>query len=218
MDDLMALIVQLSQTKLTQQIATQTELKCTSLEVKPVQGLGTVVDALLINGSLRTGDTIVVGGMDGAITTTIRNLLLPPPMKDMRSKKKLAYSCMDTVTGARAVRIVAPDLQHAMAGTPIFVLKDVKDTKTNDEIKTLVMQDYQSLLSKLDKKSTVHVQASTLGALEALVELLRGKAIGVRSMGIGPLSKKDLARASASDSKTQGTGGGLILAFDIFIA
>ena len=42
----------------------------------------------------------------------------------------------------------------------------------------------------------VHVQASTLGSLEALLEFLKSEKIPYASIGIGPVHRKDVMRAS----------------------
>ena len=55
------------------------ELQCTVLEVKVIEGLGTTIDVVLVNGVLHEGDQIVVCGLNGAIVTSIRSLLTPAP-------------------------------------------------------------------------------------------------------------------------------------------
>ena len=41
------------------------------MEVKEIVGLGTTIDVLVVNGRIREGDTIIVGGVDGPIITQV---------------------------------------------------------------------------------------------------------------------------------------------------
>jgi len=67
--------------------------QATVLEVKAIPGLGTTIDVILINGSLRIGDALVLAGTEGPITTQIRSLLTPDGMKELRVKvRKLLNS------------------------------------------------------------------------------------------------------------------------------
>lgn len=56
------------------------------IKVKALPGLGTTIDVILVNGQLKEGDTIVTGGIDGAIVTQIRSVLTPQPMRELRVK------------------------------------------------------------------------------------------------------------------------------------
>lgn len=56
------------------------------LEVKVIEGHGTTIDVVLVNGLIKVGDTIVISGFNGPIVTTIRALLTPQPMKELRVK------------------------------------------------------------------------------------------------------------------------------------
>jgi translation initiation factor 5B len=56
------------------------------LEVKVIEGHGHTIDVILVNGVMNVGDTIVLSGFNGPIVTTVRALLTPFPLKEMRVK------------------------------------------------------------------------------------------------------------------------------------
>ncbi|KAG5615512.1 hypothetical protein H5410_015336 [Solanum commersonii] len=61
------------------------------------------------------------------------------------------------------------------------------------------MEDMKSVMGKIDKRGEeVYVQATTLGSLEALLEFLKTPevSIHVSGIGIGPVHKKDVIKAS----------------------
>ena len=70
--------------------------KGTILEVKEEKGLGITLDVIIYDGSLKVNDTIVIGGMDGAIVTKVRSLLQPAPLAEMRVKGKFSRICLFT--------------------------------------------------------------------------------------------------------------------------
>ncbi|KAJ8427926.1 hypothetical protein Cgig2_023302 [Carnegiea gigantea] len=85
--DLLLLLVQWAQKTMIEKLTFSNEVQCTVLEVKVVEGHGTTIDVVLVNGILHEGDQVVVCGMQGPIVTTIRALLTPHPMKELRVKK-----------------------------------------------------------------------------------------------------------------------------------
>ncbi|CAN1268738.1 Eukaryotic translation initiation factor 5B [Linum perenne] len=78
------------------------------------------------------------------------------------------------------------------------------------------MEDMKSVMSRIDRSGEgVYVQASTLGSLEALLEFLKSPAvkIPVSGIGIGPVHKKDVMKASVMLGKKKEYA--TILAFDV---
>jgi translation initiation factor 5B len=75
--DLMIYISEMCQNNFRTKLKEKDEFECSVLEVKVIEGLGTTIDVILVNGVLNVGDTIVISGFNGPIVTTIRALLTP---------------------------------------------------------------------------------------------------------------------------------------------
>ena len=132
--------------------------KGTILEVKEERGLGTTIDVIVYDGILRRGDSVAVGARQ-PITTKVKALLKPTPMDEMRDPRE-RFRNVDEVTAASGVKIVAPGLENALAGAPVYVggfeaAEKIKKEMGDVEIKT-------------DQKGLI-IKADTLGSLEALI-------------------------------------------------
>lgn len=84
--DMIMLLVNLTQQRMSDRLMYLSEVECTVLEVKVIEGLGTTIDVVLSNGVLHEGDKIVLCGLNGAIVTQIRALLTPQPLRELRVK------------------------------------------------------------------------------------------------------------------------------------
>lgn len=122
MGNLLMLIVQFSQNQLAKRLMYSETLQATVLEVKVIPGLGTTIDAILINGKLREGDTMILAGTDGPIVTQIKALLMPQPMKELRVKN--AYIEYKEIIAAQGVKIAAKELEKAIAGINMQVARE----------------------------------------------------------------------------------------------
>lgn len=193
--DLVTYITHMCQTNLKHKLREKEEFECSVLEVKVIEGLGHTIDVILVNGTLNVGDTIVLAGFNGPIVTSIRALLTPQPMKEMRVKGE--YIHHESIKGSMGIKISAPGLENAMAGSELY------RADTDEEIeqfKNQIADDLVDIMNKyVDKTSNgVCVQASTIGSLEALLEFLKSMKIPVTSINIGPIHKKDILRAMKS--------------------
>jgi len=211
--DVLLLLCQMAQKKLADKLMWHANLECTVLEVKAIDGLGMTVDVLVVNGYLKEGDRAVLCTLDGPIVTEIRGLLTPPPSREMRVKSE--YIHHKEVKGARGVKLIGNNLEKVMAGTPVMV---VGSDDEEEDIKAEVMSDLTNLENKLSTDKTgVLVQASTLGALEALLQFLREDTkppIPVSAIGIGTIHKRDVTKISIMNEKGHPEYA-TILAFDV---
>jgi len=91
--DMLLLLVKLTQERMNASLMYISELECTILEVKVIEGLGTTIDVVLVNGVMKEGDKIVLCGLNGPIVTNVRALLTPQPMRELRVKVSLREEC-----------------------------------------------------------------------------------------------------------------------------
>ncbi|KAI8798868.1 eukaryotic translation initiation factor 5B [Biomphalaria glabrata] len=209
MGNLVALIAELCQTLLAKRLMYSANLQAVTMEVKAITGMGTTIDVILINGTINEGDTIVLAGTEGPIVTQIRGLLMPQPMKELRVKSQ--YEHFKTIKAAQGVKIIAKDMEKALAGLPLYVAHDNDEKEYYKEEVAAVLKETLEAI-KVQERG-VFVQASTLGSLEALLQFLKTSEIPYAGISIGPVHKKDIMRASVMlehDSQYA-----VILAFDV---
>ena len=207
--DMLKLLVTLTQERMTNKLMYLSEVECTVLEVKVIEGLGTTIDVVLSNGVIREGDRIVLCGLNGAITTNVRALLTPAPLKELRVKSQYVHNSM--VKASLGVKIAANDLENAIAGSRLMVVGPDDD---EEDLEEEVMSDIENLLSRISKTGRgVSVQASTLGSLEALLEFLKVSKIPVANISIGPVYKRDVMQAGIMLEKSKEYA--VMLCFDV---
>ena len=207
--DMIKLLVQLTQERMTNKLMYLAEVECTVLEVKVIEGLGTTIDVILSNGVLREGEKIVLCGLNGAITTEIRALLTPAPLKELRLKSQYVHN--KEAKASLGVKIAANGLEGAIAGSRLLVVGPEDD---EEDLEEEVMGDLAQLLNKVSKDNRgVSVQASTLGSLEALLEFLKQMKIPVANISIGPVWKRDVLMAGTMLEKAPQYA--VMLCFDV---
>lgn len=176
--------------------------KGTILEVKEEKGLGTTIDVIIYDGVLRKNDSIVVGSKDEPIVTKIKALLKPKPLDEMRDPRD-KFIMAEEVVAASGVKIIAPNLEKALAGAPVYAGDESLAKKVKEEIASIEIDT--------DKLGII-VKADTLGSLEALIGILREKGIPIRKATIGNVSVSDISEAEVV--KKENKYYGVIMAFN----
>jgi translation initiation factor 5B len=188
--DLLVVMIGLAQRYMKENLALSAEGPgCgTVLEVKEERGLGTTLDVILFDGLLKVGDEIVVGGHNDVITTKVRSLLKPRPLKEILVEDR--FERVKKVTAATGIKVAAPHLDRAVAGSPLRVVRGNRD-EVIDQV-THEMQDIQVTLAE----EGIFIKADTIGALEALSKELEENEIPVMRAEVGPVSRHDIIEVS----------------------
>jgi translation initiation factor 5B len=176
----------------------------TVLEVKEEKGFGTTLDVVLFDGIIREDETIVVGGKNDPIVTDVRALLKPRPLAEIRTEDR--FEKVDEIAAAAGVKIAAPELDDAMAGAPVRV---VRDRDIDD-----VIAEVRAELSEIEvgtQEQGVVVKADTLGSLEAIVNAMEEAEIPVMRAEVGDVAPRDISVASTANEDKHKT----ILAFNV---
>ena len=180
----------------------------TVLEVKEEVGLGTTVNAIIYDGILRHEDTIVIGGKEEPIVTSIRAILLPQPLDEIRDPRK-RFNAIDEAHAAAGVKIAAPNLEDAVAGAPLMA---VGGDLNLEQVVEEVSSEVERLRISTDKVGIV-LKTDTLGSLEALTDSLKVRGIPIRLADIGDVSRRDVMEAVSV--KFEEPLFGAVLAFNV---
>jgi translation initiation factor 5B len=192
--DLLAVLMGLSQ----RYMKTEMEIDVTGpgagtvLEVKDEKGFGATLDVVLYDGTVEAGDTIVVGGTNEPIVTEVRALLQPRPNAEIRTEKR--FDKVPSVSAAAGIKIAAPDLDDAMAGAPVRVVRDRPIDEVLDEVRAELAE-----ISVETEEEGVVVKADTLGSLEAMANAAKEAEIPILRAEVGDVAPRDVAVASTAN-------------------
>ncbi|USS40367.1 translation initiation factor IF-2 [Thermococcus aggregans] len=190
--ELLVLIAGLAQKYLEEKLKIEVEgpARGTILEVREEVGFGTTIDVIIYDGTLRKDDIIVVGGRDKAIVTKIRALLKPKPLDEIRDPR-YRFDQVDEVSAAAGIKIAAPNLEEALAGSPVIAVRSEEEI---EKAKKEILEQIKSVIISTDKVGVI-VKADTIGSLEALSKELQEKNIPIRKADVGNISKTDVMEA-----------------------
>jgi translation initiation factor 5B len=163
------------------------------LEVKKETGYGITLDTIIFDGHLKKGQTVVIGGLDGPITTHIRALLTPKDLDEIRDPTK-KFTQNDIVYAASGVKILAPNIENVIAGAPI---RAVGENEEIADVEDEIRKELDSITIDTDEDGFI-LKADTLGSLEAAAGLFRQSQFPIRKAGVGAITKKDVTDAVAA--------------------
>jgi len=163
----------------------------TILEVKEERGLGTTLDVILYDGEIRAGDTVIVGTSKEPVITKVRALLKPRPMTEIRSEER--FIPVKHVVAASGIKISAPKLETALAGSTIKVVSGGEDP---DALAKEIRMELEAVRIDTENVGLI-LKADTIGSLEGLVGELKAKEIPIHVADVGPISRRDVIRAAA---------------------
>jgi translation initiation factor 5B len=181
------------------------------LEINEEIGLGASANLVLIDGTLRVGDTIMVAKRDKVIITKIKALLLPKPLDEMRDPRD-KFKPVTEVTSAAGVKITSPDLDGVLAGSPLYVLKNKEEEK---KLKPIIEEEINSTIIADTNTQGIILRCDTIGSLEAIRDMLRKGDIPIQKADIGHITRRDVLAASAVKEKNRYLG--VVLGFNIKI-
>ena len=211
MPELMAVLVGLTQSYMKEELLTTAgSAKGTVLEVKEEPGLGVTINAIVYDGILKVDDTIVLGGREKPVVTSVRALLLPKPLDEIRDPRD-RFTTVPEVKAASGVKIAAPDLGQALAGSSLYAVPLGSETQ---EYIDLVNEEVEKLKINTDRVGVV-LKTDTLGSLEAITTSLMNAEILVRFADVGDISKREVVEAEIVKQKDPLLG--VVLGFNVKI-
>jgi translation initiation factor 5B len=207
--ELLAVLVGLTQQYLSKKLERhETETKGIVLEVNDEIGLGPSANIILLDGTLKQGDRIVVGKRDSVTITKIKSLLLPKPLDEMRDPRD-KFRHVDKVIAAAGLKITSPDLEGVLAGSPLYVVKDQDD---EEKLKANVDSEIRSAIMQTESNGVI-LRCDTIGSIEAITELLKKENIPIRAADLGNITRRDILSASAVREKDRYLG--VVLGFNV---
>lgn len=207
--ELLAVLVGLTQQYMSKRLERhETETKGIVLEVNDEIGLGPSANIILLDGTLKHGDRIVVGKRDSVTSTKIKALLLPKPLDEMRDPRD-KFRHVDMVIAAAGLKITSPDLEGVLAGSPLYVVNNPED---EEKLKSNIETEIKSAIIQTESNGII-LRCDTIGSIEAITELLKKENIPVRSADLGNITRRDILSASAVREKDRYLG--VVLGFNV---
>lgn len=178
------------------------------LEVNDEIGLGPTVNIILVDGTIRKEDRIVVARRDSVVVVKPKALLLPKPLDEMRDPRD-RFMSVSEVGAAAGLKIASPDLEGVLPGSTLYVASGPADV---ERFTGLIESEMRSVFVDTMSNGVV-VKCDTIGSLEAVMEMLRRSQVPIAKADIGPVNRRDVVGAETIKEKDRHLG--VVLAFNV---
>ncbi|MGH9997021.1 MAG: translation initiation factor IF-2, partial [Nitrososphaeraceae archaeon] len=210
--ELMAVLVGLAQQYMKKRLERRYDyVRGIILEINEELGLGPSANMILLDGTIKQGDTIMVAKRDEIVVTKVKALLLPKPLDEMRDPRDKFRSVTEVISAA-GLRIVSPDLEGVLAGSPLYVLRNKDEEK---EIRHFIESEVKGTFINNTNALGVILRCDTIGSLEAIIDMLKKENIPIQTADIGHITRRDVLAAHAVKDKDRYLG--VILGFNVKI-
>ncbi len=178
------------------------------LEVNDEIGLGPTANIILVDGTIRKEDRIVVARRDSVVVVKPKALLLPKPLDEMRDPRD-RFMPVSEVSAAAGLKIASPDLDGVLPGSTLYVASGPENV---ERFTGLIESEMRSVFVDTMSNGVV-VKCDTIGSLEAVMEMLRRSQVPIAKADIGPVNRRDVVDAETIKEKDRHLG--VVLAFNV---
>ena len=178
------------------------------LEVNDEVGLGQTANVILIDGSIKKGDSIIVAKRDSIVVARPKAVLLPKPLDEMRDPRD-KFKPVTRVDAAAGLKIASPELEGVLPGSTLYVASGGGDV---ERYTRQIKSEMESVFVDT-QASGVSVKCDTIGSLEAMVKMLGDSQVPIAKADIGPVNRRDIMEARAVKDKDRHLG--VVLAFNV---
>jgi len=178
------------------------------LEVKDEVGLGHTANIILIDGTIKKENSIVVAKRDSVIVIKPKALLLPKPLDEMRDPRD-KFKPITQVDAAAGLKIASPDLEGVLPGSTLYVASNEQEI---EKFTKLIESEMKSVFIDTETNGII-LKCDTIGSLEAIIEMLRRSQVPVAKADIGPVTRRDVIEAKAIKEKDRHLG--IVLSFNV---
>ncbi|MGC8609449.1 MAG: translation initiation factor IF-2, partial [Thermoplasmata archaeon] len=161
----------------------ETSGRATIIEVRREESLGIILDAVLYQGTIKSGDSIAINTRSGPVVTKVKAILI----NTGRGAKALKE--VQEVSAAAGIRVLISDKLDVLSGSPLICVNGSAE-EAFKEIEEEAKADI-----KLSEKG-VYLKAEAIGSLEAIAYELSKAGIPIRVAEVGDITKRDVTDTS----------------------